>query len=261
MPGRRHIRPIALALLLGACAPDAVVDVAGFEAGVFRDDSGGVLPYRLFRPAGVVPGGPVRYPLIVFLHGAGQRGTENRNQVLHARAWARPEVQRDHPCFILAPQCPPERRWVEVDWGSPAHDQPAEPSRPMGQLLQLIPAILRDFPIDARRVYVTGASMGGYGAWDLLARRPDWFAAAVPVCGGADLGTAPKVAAVPTWIFHGDRDEVVPVTRSRKMVDALRAAGGSPRYTEYRGAGHAIVAVAYAQTGLPTWLFSQRRGP
>ena len=261
MPGRRIGRPVAMALFLGACTPGGTAGVDGFEARAFRDASGDVLPYRLFRPAALDPGVATRYPLVIFLHGAGQRGTENRVQVTNARCWARPEIQADHPCFILAPQCPPDCRWVEVDWGSLAHDQPAGPSRPMRLLLDLIPALLREFPIDPGRIYLTGVSMGGYGAWDLLARRPDAFAAIIPVCGGADLATAPRVATVPAWLFHGDRDEVVRVSRSRDMVRALQAAGGSPRSSEYRGAGHAIWDRAYAEPTLPTWLFSQRRGP
>lgn len=263
-PARNGLLPrlVLLAALLAAIAPSAFVRRAAadeFEPRTFRDPGGGTLPYRLFKPRGFDPRAEVKYPLVLSLHGAGERGTDNTKQVNHARVWAAPRLQAEHPCFVVAPQCPEDRRWVEVDWGAKSHDQPEEPSIPMGLVLDLIPALRREFPIDASRIYVTGLSMGGYGTWDLLARRPDWFAAAVPICGGADTETARKIAGVPTWVFHGDADNVVPVSRSRRMVAALKAAGGAPKYTEFAGVGHNSWDAAYGDPALAPWLFSQRR--
>ena len=116
----------------------------------------------------------------------------------------------------------------------------------------------KEYSIDPQRIYLTGLSMGGYGTWDLLARKPDLFAAGVPVCGGGDESTAEKFAKVPVWVFHGDKDTAVPVGRSRTMVEALKKAGGHPKYTEYAGVGHNPWDKAYADPKLMNWLFKQK---
>ena len=126
--------------------------------------------------------------------------------------------------------------------------------------MDLLPALQKEFPaIDPRRLYVTGASMGGFGTWDLLARRPDWFAAAVPIDGGADLETAATVAPVPIWAFHGAQDGAIRPERSRTMIAALADVGGEPRYTEYPAVGRNAWKRAYAEPDLLSWLFAQRR--
>jgi predicted peptidase len=135
------------------------------------------LPYRLARPPVVEAG--TQYPLVVFLHGAGERGTDNERQLTHGvPQFLTTENRAKYPCFLIAPQCPAGQRWVEVDWGSESHVQPQEPSAPARLTLELIDRTMGELPIDPDRVYVTGLSMGGFGAWDLLARRPDLFAAA-----------------------------------------------------------------------------------
>jgi predicted peptidase len=126
--------------------------------------------------------------------------------------------------------------------------------------MELLDALEKEFSIDADRRYVTGLSMGGYGTFDLLVRRPRDFAAAIPICGGADNSRAKDIAHVPMWIFHGSEDGAVPVARSRLIVEALKGAGGKPRYTEYQGAGHLIWSRAYAEPELVEWLFHCRRG-
>ena len=118
----------------------------------------------------------------------------------------------------------------------------------------------KEYSIDPQRIYLTGLSMGGYGTWDLLARKPDLFAAGVPVCGGGDESTAGKIAKIPIRVFHGDKDNSVPVARSRTMVEALKKAGGHPKYTEYAGVGHNPWDKAYADPKLMNWLFKQKKG-
>ena len=127
-------------------------------------------------------------------------------------------------------------------------------------MLELIPALQKEYSIDAKRIYLTGLSVGGYGTWDLLARKPDLFAAGVPVCGGGDESTAGKIAKIPIRVFHGDLDSAVPVSRSRTMVEALKKAGGHPKYTEYAGVGHNPWDKAYADPKLMNWLFKQKKG-
>jgi predicted peptidase len=170
------------------------------------------------------------------------------------------EVQAEHPCLVVAPQCPLGHRWVEVHWESGApHETPDEPSLPMSLTMELLDALEKELSIDPDRRYVTGLSMGGFGAFDLIVRRPDAFAAAVVICGGADDSRAAQMAHIPFRIFHGSEDPVVPVARSRSIVEALKTAGGNPSYTEYAGVGHNSWTRAYDEPELVEWLFGQRR--
>jgi predicted peptidase len=125
--------------------------------------------------------------------------------------------------------------------------------------LAAVEGLKKEFNLDESRLYLTGLSMGGYGTWDLLARHPKMFAAAVPVCGGADEATAPVIKDIPIWFFHGGALPVVPTYRSRNMIKALKAAGGEPKYTEYPGVGHNSWDRAYSEPELPKWLFAQKR--
>ena len=164
------------------------------------------------------------------------------------------------PCFFVAPQCARRRKWVEVPWDfREPHRTPDEPSLAMRLCLELLDVLEEEFPIDANRRYVTGISMGGFGTLDLLVRRPHLFAAAVPICGGADDSRAEQIAHVPIWAFHGAKDRTVPVIRSRSAVNALQAAGGSPKYTEYESVGHNAWTLAYPEPKLRRWLFDQKR--
>ncbi len=207
--------------------------------------SGGAeLPYRLLKPAGYDP--KKSYPLVVFLHGAGERGSDNEAQIRHGvREFASAKHRKQYPCFLIAPQCPAKRGWA----GS-------EPER---LVLELIPALQKEFSIDAKRIYVTGLSMGGYGTWNLIGRRPELFAAAVPICGGGNEKMAEKMAKVPIWAFHGDKDTAVPVDRSRKMIAAIEKAGGKPKYTEYKGVGHDSWTRAYGDAKMFAWMFAQKK--
>ena len=122
-------------------------------------------------------------------------------------------------------------------------------------------ALQKEFSIDATRLYVTGLSMGGYGTWDALQRYPDRFAAAVPICGGGDVKQAKKIAQIPIWAFHGDKDTAVPVERTRSMIAALKEAGGMPKYTEYPDVGHDSWTATYKDPALHEWMFAQRLKP
>lgn len=150
-------------------------------------------------------------------------------------------------------------RWVQVDWGGKTHAMPKEPSTPMRLAMAALDKVRAEFSIDPSRIYLTGLSMGGYGTWDLLARRPGMFAAAVPVCGGADETTAPLIRDLPIWCFHGGADKVVPTQRSRNMIEALKKAGGTPKYTEYPGVGHNSWDKAYSDAEMIGWMFGQRK--
>jgi predicted peptidase len=215
--------------------------------------------YRLLGPKSITPG--TRYPLVIFLHGAGERGNDNLSQLKYFPTWmAEQSARKAHPCFVLAPQCRDEQKWVDVDW-SKIESTPQSPT-PTVDMLAVIAAIedtLQREPIDPARIYLTGLSMGGYGSWDLAARMPDRFAAVLPICGGGDEATAAKIKDLPIWCFHGDADTAVRVERSRTMIEALRAAGGAPKYSELAGVGHDSWTPAYRDPDVLAWIFAQKK--
>lgn len=245
------------AFALSACSAPAVEP----EARVHKDATGKTLPYRLLKPAD--PEAGKKYPLVLFLHGAGERGTDNTKQLVWFWSDKKPSVLTrkevaDAKAFAVIPQCPDGKRWVEVPWEKGSYQSP-EISEPLEQTLSLVEVLAKELPIDPDRIYVVGMSMGGYGAFDCVQRRPDLFAAAVSVCGAGDLSRAKAIAHVPVWAFHGDKDTAVPVAGSREMIDALKKAGGSPRYTEYPGVGHNSWSPAFEEKEFWTWLLAQKR--
>jgi len=219
--------------------------------------------YRLLRPASVAGDGRdgQRYPLVLFLHGAGERGNDNVKQLKYLPTWlADPALRQRHPCFVLAPQCRMDERWVDVSWAdATSTPQPTTPTIDLAAATKALEETLVREAIDPARIYLTGLSMGGYGTWDLAARMPDRFAAILPVCGGGDERVADRIAALPIWCFHGDADTAVPVDRSRTMIAAVKAADGRPIYSELPGVGHDSWTPAYRDRFVLDWLFSQRR--
>jgi len=228
-----------------------------FDAGTITNGDF-VLRYRLLKPKDLDP--QQKYPLVIFLHGAGERGSDNQAQLVHCMGdFASDEIMGKYPAIVVAPQCPTARRWVEVDWSADKHAMPEEPSTALAATFKLIDKLRSELPIDERRLYVTGLSMGGYGAWDAVQRQPQLFAAAAPVCGGGDPAFAAKMKDVPIWAFHGDKDTTVKPNRSREMIAALKAAGAQPKYTEYPGVGHDSWSRTYRDPALYEWLFAQRQ--
>lgn len=193
--------------------------------------------------------GEERYPLLIWLHGAGQSGSDNEAQMGGAtRAFSTPENQEERPCFVLAPQCPSR----DIGWKNEV----------AANLMALIADLTDHLPIDESRIYLTGSSMGGSGSWRIAAEYPGVFAAVVPLCGGGDPKKADVLKATPIWAFHGDQDTDVPVERSRTMVDAIKAAGGELiEYSELVGEGHLIAGGVYAKPELHEWIFAQRKQP
>lgn len=229
-----------------------------FEARIYKEEKGGTLPYRLLKPRHY--DSQKKYPLVLFLHGAGERGTDNQAQLKNAVSiFTLKENLRKFPCFVIAPQCPSEQRWVEMDWGADSGVAPAEPSAAMRMSIKALAALGKEFSIDADRRYAVGLSMGGFGVWDALSRYPGLFAAGAAVCGGGDESKAAAIGKTPVWAFHSEDDPVVKVSRSRNMVKALRDAGAQPRYTEYQKLGHVSWNQAFGEPELLPWLFSQKK--
>jgi predicted peptidase len=201
------------------------------------DGSRRILEYLLFLPADYYGDSERRWPLLLFLHGASERG-RNVSDVKREGLPRRIAEGMELPFVVVAPQCPPGERW-DVD--------------SLGKLLDRVTSDLR---IDRDRVYVTGLSMGGYGAWALAIARPERIAAIAPVCGGGSLGLADRLREMPVWTFHGALDDVVPLFRTEQMVDALRAAGGNVRFTIYPDLRHDSWTAAYDNLELYDWLLS-----
>jgi len=232
---------------------------AKFEVRSYRTADGAVLPYRLFVPDGYDP--KRKYPLILVLHGASSRGHDNEQQMSDSdgpRYWASSEVQGLQQAFVVAPQSDPQYAptWVRA-WRPPVKQDPKRPE-PLELSVDLLGDLTKEFSIDRSRLYGVGYSMGGFGAWLAASRHPDLFAAAVPIAGGGDpiyiVGTSAKI-----WAFHGATDKIVPVRRSRQMVDALKKAGKDVKYTEYPGVNHEAWKLVYEEAELPVWLFEQSR--
>ena len=244
---------LALAMAPAVAAQDAV---DGFQARSFKAPTGTTMPYRLFVPESGARKTPL--PLIVYLHGGGGVGADNLKQISGGNAtgthvWTTPEAQRKHPAFVLAPQMREGLQWAAPS--SAALSASAE------TVLELIPSLSREFAIDPDRLYLTGQSLGGYGTWDIISKRPDSFAAAVPLRGGGDASRILAARRIAIWAFHGAKDEVVPVSGSRDLVAALKRAGSPVKYTEYPDGGHNVWLRAYVEPDLADWLFSQRRSP
>ena len=221
------------------------------------------LPYRLLKPHGYNKDGKDRYPLVVFLHGSVGRGTDNKKQLRSGvEEFVKDATRKKHPCFMVVPQCPPDKLWFNVSANDVKGNLPLpqSPTEPAAMVLDLIEALCHEHRIDKDRIYLTGLSMGGYGTWDLISRRPELFAAAIPVCGGGDPAQAEKLAKLPIWAFHGDADPLVPVARLRDMIAALKKAGGTPKYTEYKGVGHDAWTPTYRDSEVLDWLFAQKKG-
>ncbi|HVP89977.1 MAG TPA: alpha/beta hydrolase-fold protein [Terriglobales bacterium] len=233
-----------------------------FASLVHRNADGEQMPYRLFTPDGRVPGR--KYPLVVFLHGAGGSGTDNVKQLQGANVfgglvWALPENQQRHPCFVVAPQS-------DVNWPCVIIEAGQRPRLCPGQRLgkgarlafEIIDKLVAERPIEPSRIYVTGHSMGGAGVWHMIARRPCFFAAAVPVCGLPDFADAVAAARIPVWNFNGALDPIEPAERQRRWIAKIVKAGGDPIYTEYAGVEHDSFEWAYTEPALVQWMFAQR---
>jgi len=214
--------------------------------------------FQVFVPEDWTP--KKKWPVILFLHGAGERGDDGLVQTEVGLGSAIRQMRSRFPAIVVMPQCRKEGWW---------------PNAPMDEVaMQALEQSEKEFHGDPRRVYLTGLSMGGYGTWRLAGKYPRRFAAIVPICGGiilphpgSDPGAQDKKpyedaakkigSGTPVWIFHGGDDDTVPVTESRRMAEAMKALGAEVRYTEYAGVGHDSWDKAYAEPELITWMLSK----
>ncbi|SHH71285.1 prolyl oligopeptidase family serine peptidase [Massilia sp. CF038] len=236
MQRRSLLALTGLALGVALALPAAARTRAQALTSTFRSQ----LRYLAFLPTSYSRRGPAS-PLILFLHGSGERGSD----LDKVKAWGPPAIadkDPDFPFIVIAPQLPEGESWDAL------------------ALKHLLDDVLKKYQVDRDRVYLTGLSLGGYGAWDLAARYPQYFAALAPICGGGIVRTVGSLRALPTWVFHGQKDEAVPEEESARMVAALKAAGGNVQYTVLPEGGHVDAWVhAYDKAGLFEWFLKQRR--
>lgn len=227
-----------------------------FKKEVFSNSGKETLPYRLLYPKNYQK--DRKYPLVLFLHGAGSQGDDNETQLGEIpQMLINAADGEQYSCFVLAPQCPKTDAWV---WFPqyPLCTSAKEPSKATRLTLELIDVLNEKLKIDRDRIYVTGLSLGGEGTFDIITRRTHFFAAAVPVCGIADSGKAELMKSTPLWIFHGEQDDINSADYSRNVVKALNKLGVSPIYTEYKGVKHDSWTRAYQEPELLKWMFGKK---
>ena len=266
LPTARAARAAAPPATRPAAKP-AVADavLARFEARTLASKTvaGGTLAYRLLTPDGYDAKADAKYPLVLFLHGAGERGTDNAAQLKWGGKQLATDLQSAGKCFVVAPQCPPGKQWVNAPWAKGSYSTAAVPvGDELTMALEAVESAAAEFKVDSDRVYVMGLSMGGFGTWDAIARHPEQFAAAVPICGSGDPSAAGRIKPVAVWAFHGGADTTVPTQGTRDMAEALKKAGATDatfRYTEFPKVGHNAWSPAWETPGLWDWLLAQRR--
>ncbi len=265
MDRKKFLLIITSTLLLIFTISAQAQDMDVYQKKLFLN-KGDTLPYRIMYPPDFDESG--KYPLLLFLHGAGERGNDNEKQLVHgASFFADPSNRKDHPAVVVFPQCPEDDWWARVDDSvDPDGNRvftfysKGTPKPAMRLVLDLLDELVNESYIDEDRVYLGGLSMGGMGTFDLLSLRPKTFAAAFPICGGGNPKTARKISRVTSfWIFHGADDKVVNPQYSTGMAEAIKKHKGKVKLTIYPGTDHNSWDNAFAEPELLPWVFSNRR--
>jgi predicted peptidase len=228
-----------------------------YKKSIWKAQDNDILNYRFRGPDNIKYN--CKYPLLFFLHGAGGRGSNNEDQLLDAGslgAFSKQNIFSKHSSYILAPQVPNDKKWVDVEWNTQKHDMP-KISNTMDMALKLLDEIIDTHPIDINRIYILGLSMGGFGVWDALQRRPNFFAAGVPICGGGDTSKSRIISHIPIWAWHGDRDIVIHVDRSRNMYRTIKKYDANITYSEIKERGHDVWLDAWNSKELWDWIYQQ----
>lgn len=221
-----------------------------YERRVFKGAADGELNYGWLAPLASKAG--EKYPLVICLHGSG--GSVRASAILTG-----PEMRKKYPSFVLVGECDRPFVWAYTDALKRLATPEQKPQEKLPALIAAVRSLIQTEAIDPARIYIIGQSMGGAGSWSAIARHPELFAAAVPICGLWLVEDAPKMAAVPVWAFHGADDRTVPVSFSRDLTAAITKAGGTVKYTEYPGVGHDSWNKACDEPELWPWLFAQKK--
>ncbi len=263
-----HIKSTLLVYLFALIAPLAMAQSENqlpieFKSGayVLKDNKTGLtdtLPYQLVLPDNFQPGNT--YPLMVLLHGSGERGMDNQAQLKHFLPLVNNgAVRRKYPFIYVIPQCPKGKSWSHLVFArdSASFQMPKQPTRPLQMVNGLLQQLGQVYKIDSKHQYISGLSMGGFGTLEFVAFYPKIFKAALPVCGGVHPDLYNRVGKTPLWLFHGDADKAVKVGFSRRLVDALRDRGGKIVYTELPGVQHDSWVAAYSNPLWLDWMWAQ----
>lgn len=254
-------------LSLAIFLPLLLFSQSGYQKQSFSRQ-GQTLQYRILYPEQYNKN--KAYPVLTFLHGSGERGSDNEAQLLHGGSlFEREDIRKRFPAIIIFPQCPKDSTWRRAT-ARPDNTSPTGfarnlsfPSRPTGPALLvklLLDSLVKTKVADANRMYIGGLSLGGFGTFDMIERYPDFFAAALSICGGGDTVMAERFAnKISVWLFHGDSDKSVDVKHSREYYNALKKRGADVRYTEYPGVGHNSWDNALEEKDLVPWVFSKSR--
>lgn len=258
---------VATILTLCCIAPNVSVaqDKSEFKQGNHQYGNHS-LQYRILYPENFNKN--EKYPLVIFLHGAGERGDDNQKQLVHgSKLFLNPENQKSFPAIVVFPQCPKEDYWANVeqqrDENGKRHfnfQNGGTPTTAMAGVLSLVDSLAKLTFVNTSKIYAMGLSMGGMGTFELVSRRPGTFAAAVPICGGDNPKSAKKYAKkVPFWVFHGQKDDIVIPAHSEAMVEAIKKYGGEVKFTLYPNANHNSWDPTFAEPQLLPWLFSNSK--
>lgn len=242
-------------------------DTTLYERRVFVNNKGDSLLYRILFPEDYHPG--EKYPLVLFMHGAGERGRDNNKQLTHGGAlFLQPEYRKEYPSIVIFPQCPEDKYWVNINIRRKLfagedldfEEVRSKPTQVMRLVMQLLDRIIREEQIDRDRLYLMGLSMGGFATLEMLTRWPQKFTAAVAICGGGNPKLAQRYSPfVSLWITHGAKDDVVPVKYSRRVYEALQSNGADVKYTEFPDANHNAWDPTFEIPELLPWLFSKSK--
>lgn len=229
----------------------------------FSSTAGTQLPYRILFPENYDQ--TKKYPLILVLHGAGERGSDNEKQLVHgSELFLDSVVRKKYPAIVVFPQCPEESYWSSVTIDREKlplaldfnYTQPI--TAPLNDAISLVQSLKQTEGVNEKRIYITGLSMGGMGTFEAVHRFPDMFASALPICGGGDTARYKKVKT-PFWVFHGTDDAVVNVQYSRSMVERLKDLKVKVKYTEYPGVNHNSWDSAFAEPDFLKWMFKNKK--
>lgn len=225
---------------------------------------GDTLPYRILLPKNYDPA--KKYPLLLFLHGSGERGKDNSSQLMHgANLFAQDENRNAHPAIVVFPQCRANSSWARIGVEGEGADrefvfyEKSKPTQDMLLLEGLLKYLKKNYKLERGQLYVGGLSMGGMGTFELVRRNPRMFAAAFPICGGANPKIGKRLRKSSWWVFHGTDDKSVPEKYSAQMVEAMEKEGINVKYSVYPGVGHNSWDNAFAEPELLTWIFSKSR--